>query len=120
MKLKRLNTLAVKWKAFTDDYYVGDDGSLYRVRKLKSGYYRSPDHPYQQVRNSFGTDKKHTVKVHEAVARAFVDNPFNLTDIDHINNDKTDNRAANLQYLSHRDNLIKKYRDKEKKHEGTY
>lgn len=116
IRMERLNQISAKWRFFSDNYMVGDDGNLYCVKKLKSGYYRSKEHPYQQVRSTFGTGEKntqHTVKVHEAVARAFVDNPFNLSDIDHINNDKTDNRARNLQWLSHRDNLRKKSKDKE-------
>lgn len=112
MHLKKMNILSPKWADFSDEYYVGNDGYLYRVKRLKSGYYRSKEHPYQQVRSEFGTSDKHTVKVHEAVARAFVANPHNLSDIDHINNDKTDNRAINLQWLSHRDNLRKKSQDR--------
>lgn len=116
VRMERLNQISAKWRLFSDNYMVGDDGNLYKVKKLKSGWYRSKDHPYQQYRSTFGTEdcKQITVKIHEAVARAFVDNPFNLSDIDHINNDKTDNRAENLQWLSHRDNLRKKSKDKEK------
>ena len=117
IRMEYLNKLSPKWAAFSDNYMVGDDGNLYCVKKLKSGWYRSKKYPYQQVRSTFGTGEKrtqHTVKVHEAVARAFVDNPFNLSDIDHINNDKADNRAENLQWLSHRDNLRKTFKDKEK------
>lgn len=113
IKMVRLNELSPKWKAFSDNYMVGDDGYLYCVRRLKSGYYRSGrKFPYQQVRQEFGTGEKHTVHVHRAVAKAFCKNPFNLSDVDHINNDKSDNRAENLQWLSHRDNLRKKSNDK--------
>ncbi len=115
VRMERLNQISAKWRFFSDNYMVGDDGNLYCVKKLKSGWYRSgKKYGYQQVRNRFGTDKQETIKVHQAVARAFVDNPFNLSDIDHINNDKADNRAENLQWLSHRDNIRKMYKDKER------
>ena len=114
IRMERLNRLSPKWAAFSDNYMVGDDGYLYCVKRLKSGYYRSgKKHLYQQVRGRYGTKKKETVHVHRAVAKAFIPNPFNLSDVDHINNDKTDNRADNLQWLSHRDNLRKKSKDKE-------
>ncbi len=112
LRVRALNSLCDEWAEFDDNYLIGDDGCVYR--RLKSGYYRSDKkHPYQQIRNSYGTGKQHTVHIHKAVALAFLKKPDGCTDIDHINNDKTDNRAENLQWLSHRDNLIKKSKDKE-------
>lgn len=117
IRMEQLNKLSPKWAAFSDNYMVGDDGHLYCVKRLKSGYYRSGrKHLYQQVRSTFGKEgerKQDTVHIHQAVAKAFIPNPANLSDVDHINNDKTDNRAENLQWLSHRDNLRKKSKDKE-------
>ena len=46
--------------------------------------------------------------VHRLVALAFVPNPDNLSDVDHIDNNKSNNAADNLQWLSHKDNQIKK------------
>lgn len=118
MKLVRLNTLRPEWSQFSDDYVVCDDGHIYRIGggQLREGYYRDKKYGYRQVRSGFGagTGKQYTIKVHRAVALAFVPNPDNLPDIDHINNDKTDNRADNLQWLSHRDNLLKAIRDRRK------
>lgn len=112
LRVRALNSLCDEWAEFDDNYLIGDDGCVYR--RLKSGYYRSgKKHPYQQIRNSYGTGKQHTVHLHKAVALAFLKRPAGCTDIDHINNDKTDNRAENLQWLSHRDNLLKKSKDKE-------
>lgn len=38
--------------------------------------------------------------VHRLVAQAFIENPFNFTEINHINENKYDNRAENLQWCS--------------------
>lgn len=112
-----LNLLCDEWKDFDDSYVIGSDGFIYR--RLKSNYCRSRKYGYQQVRNSFGTGKQHTVKNSKACALAFVPNPLGLTDIDHINNDKTDNRADNLQWLSHRDNVVKMYKDRRRNNEAV-
>lgn len=110
MRLRPLNEVAKEYAEFSADYLIGDDGFIYK--RLKCGYYRDPKYGYQQTRNTFGTSKQHTVKNSIATAKAYVPNPDNLSDVDHINNDKTDNRADNLQWLSHRDNLRKKSKDK--------
>lgn len=116
MNLRQLNTVADEYRDFDDTYFVGDDGHIYR--RLKSGYCRSRKHPYQQVRNTFGTDKQVTVRIPKAVALAFCVKPTGATDVDHINNDKTDNRASNLRWVTHRENLIKKSADRRKQNNG--
>lgn len=47
--------------------------------------------------------------IHRLVAEAFVpnDDPEHKTEADHIDEDKTNNRADNLQWLSHTDNVRK-------------
>ena len=46
------------------------------------------------------------------VATAFIPNPDNLPDVDHINEDVTNNTLENLQWLSHKDNCNKGNRNK--------
>ena len=47
-------------------------------------------------------------KVHRLVGKAFIPNPNNLPQIDHINNIRDDNRVENLQWITNIDNNQKK------------
>lgn len=49
--------------------------------------------------------KRKTFYVHRLVANAFIPNPNGYTDVNHINEDKTDNRVENLQWVSHKQNM---------------
>lgn len=55
--------------------------------------------------------KAHCRKIHRLVAEAFVPNPEGLNSVNHISNDKSDNRAVNLEWMEHGDNVRKAYAD---------
>ena len=43
-------------------------------------------------------------RIHRLVAEAYLPNPENLPQVDHIDNDKTHNYVNNLQWITNRDN----------------
>ena len=49
--------------------------------------------------------KRKTLKVHRLVANAFIPNPDNKPQIDHINAVKSDNRVCNLRWCTSRENF---------------
>ena len=97
------------------DFHFGNTRT-YKERILKVGNVRG----YQQV-NLLDRNSKNKY-VHRLVAEAFLDNPNNYPVINHINGDKTDNRAENLEWCTQKENINHAWEtglvDKEKKIEN--
>lgn len=70
-------------------------GQMIRIQKCSNGYRHVP----------LCKDGRSLIaRVHRVVAEAFIDNPEGLPEVNHIDEDKTNNRADNLEWCTHQYN----------------
>lgn len=103
------------WKAINNfpDYYISDTGEvkstkyqgqfkrinsagLLKQRTYKSGY---------KYVNLYRDGHMYSVKVHRLVAQAFLDNPDNLPQVNHKDENKANNNVANLEWCTAKYNM---------------
>jgi len=89
------------WKRIEDfdDYEVSNLGAVYSIRTGKILSLSEDRKGYSVVhlyRNGYRSNKK----VHRLVAEAFIPNPDNLPEVDHINGNRKDNRVHKLRWVS--------------------
>lgn len=94
------------WKKIADfeNYEVSNLGN---VRNAKTGRIMKPHKNtvgyWQTAIHKDG--KQHFKCTHKLVAEAFVDNPRHCTEVNHLDEDKNNNRADNLAWCTHKENI---------------
>tara|TARA_R110000803_G_scaffold174350_1_gene236968 strand:+ start:120 stop:524 length:405 start_codon:yes stop_codon:yes gene_type:complete len=88
-------------------YQIHSDGTVYSIRYEKFLKQFCSTGGYPRIRLRLDCGKYKTLKVHRLVAEAFLENQYDLRDVDHINCNVKDNRVENLQWLSHKANCNK-------------
>lgn len=84
-----------------DGYFITSCGKIWSY--YKKGFMKTMDsNGYQRVQMK---DGKHLV--HRLVAETYLPNSDNLSEVDHINGNRADNRVQNLQWISKKDNIAK-------------
>ena len=86
------------WKTIEEfpNYEVSNMG---QIRNKTTGHIRKPrvHRGYCDI-NIMKNNTRIYRRVHRLVAIAFIPNPDNLPEINHINEDRTDNRVENLEW----------------------
>lgn len=98
----------------TDDYFITKSGKVYRDYG-NCEYYKVK--PYLNKKNGYVyitlyvRNKHKSFRLHRLVANAFLDNPKNLPQVDHIDNNKLNNYVDNLQWVTASENCKKRCDD---------
>lgn len=96
------------WKTIEGypDYRISDRG---RVISLKGDIPRflnpaTDTHGYLKVSLSENSKCDHNCRIHKLVAAAFIPNPENKPEINHIDGNKTNNHVSNLEWVTRSEN----------------
>lgn len=89
-------------RVFTKDRYVNNNGQKVLLRGKEK---KATDNGlgYLQVR-FYINGKVFRKYLHRIVAEAFLPNPNNYSDVNHIDGNKSNNNINNLEWVSHQDN----------------
>lgn len=114
-KLFKEMLAALELKQAGEKIYISKDGkTIIVLHKEEDGIVKfyeprvsTNNAGYLQCATGMGSGKVETI--HRLVAKAWLENKNNYSDVDHIDCDKTNNNAENLQWVSHSENMKRAY-----------
>ena len=94
----------------SERYFVSDSGEVYNLRGRKLRPHLNTKTGYFQLALRLTPGEPKTFYVHRLVAEAFVPNPAGLCEVNHIDGNKQDNQADNLEWTDKSGNALHSYR----------
>ena len=88
------------------DYLITEEGDVYsrKFGKLKKRKQQTTDKGYKTI-VLWNNGKIKNYRVNRLVAETYIPNPDNLPEVNHKDEDKTNNNVANLEWSTHADNV---------------
>lgn len=87
-----------------ENYQITDDGRVWS--KITNKWLKATDNGWGYLKvNLYKNGKMKCCRVHRLVANAFLPNPENLPQINHKDEDKTNNNVSNLEWCDRAYNI---------------
>lgn len=94
-----IDVLNLQWKRINENYVISNEGHVINTNTNKLNKHCKTSLGYIRV------SAKKNYLLHRLVAEAFIPNPNNLPEINHIDGNKENNRIENLEWCTHSDNV---------------
>lgn len=109
------------WKKINgfENYSISSEGRIRNDKRnsLKSQRVNSNGYSITSIYNE---GEASTFRVHRLVAEAFIDNPYNKPEINHLDGNKLNNNVDNLEWCTKSENMIHAYDTGLESHHATY
>ena len=97
-----------KWQKINKNYMISTSGDIKRIGREVNHCVRNKNG--YLVTDLYEDGKRTTVRVHRAVAEAFIPNPENKPEVNHKDGNKMNNRVENLEWVTKSENALHAYK----------
>ena len=96
-----LNSIKKPIQGYEGIYWIDNLGNIYNSRKQLKTYFTKTNYEcIKLVKDGI----RHNHSIHRLVAETFIPNPYNKSEVNHIDGNKSNNHYSNLEWVTAKEN----------------